>query len=693
MLNLNNNWMYLLVFHFQKGEESHKAVQVENLPEVLQDIFNKDSITKFENPSCLPSLSHLYSVKSLTKFDLIEKVREAIIEILHQHCGMGTYSFQSRDNDEVFCKIEYDDQTLLKEAESTHYLLKMKSSLSDNETVSNIMPYIPYVSSKQDIYETYNGSVLKDIDRIRLMEEIIRAHIKVEALVKYGIALDFYPLHELKELESIKSHLLGFNIQKIDAEKMRNYLGEKFCLYFLWLEFYANELFNLGLLGVGVWIYSKFYGQEDHESSLYKWIELIFAVLVCIWCAMFIIRWQRKSNFLALKFGTKNCKQKEIERDQFIGKLVRNPITNELEKTFDHKTKLQRQILTSLTTFFMVGLVVSFTLSLFFYRALLIQGGQRGWGPMLIATLNTLQIYIMNLVYDSMAIKLNNWENHKTETEYENGLIVKKVGYQFVNYFISLYYIAFIKEHWDGCDNNNCMKELSYNLWVMFGLNMIFNIIEIGMPVIKARTQWNAEEKKVQKMVQEGKAARLEISPAEMQGKQEILVVLNEYLEVVMNLGYIIFFCVAFPLGPAIYWLFNVLEIKGDAYKFFTLCKRPFPREAENIGVWDDILKFLSIVGVITNTALMIFTANIFDLPLEDRWRVFIIVEHLMIFVMVMILNYYPKEFSICKDLEKKHGILKDLHYYKNIGTSGSKKAYGIVYTTDTEVHFKDNDS
>ena len=685
--------MYLLVFHFQKGEESDKSVLVPNLPEILLEIFNKDSINKFENPSCLPSITSLYSLQSTTKFNLLENVREGVIEILHQHCGMGTYCFQSRDNDEIFCKIQYDDSTLLKEAESTHYLLKMRSDLSDNETVSNFMPYVPYVSNKNDIYEKYNESVFKDIDRIRLMEEIIRAHIRIEALNKYGIILDFYPLHDLKELESIKSHLLGFNLNKIDADKMRNYLGEKFCLYFLWLEFYANELFSLGLLGIGVWIYTKFYGHEENESSFLKWVELSFAVLVCIWCAMFLIRWQRKSNFLALKFGTKNCKQKEFEREQFQGKTQRNPITSELEKTFDKKTKLQRQILTTLTTFFMVGLVVAFTLSLFFYRALLIQGGQRGWGPMLIATLNTLQIYIMNLVYDSMAIKLNDWENHKTETEYENGLIVKKVGYQFVNYFISLYYIAFLKEHWDGCDNNNCMKELNYNLWVMFGLNMIFNVIEIGLPVIKAKSKWNAEEKKVGEMVRDGKAARLEISTAEKQGKQEILVVLNEYLEVVMNFGYIIFFCVAFPLGPAIYWLFNVLEIKGDAYKFFTLCKRPFPREAENIGVWDDVLKFLSIVGVITNTALMIFTANIFELSIEDRWRVFIVVEHLMIFVMVMILNYYPKEFSIVKDLGKKHEMLKDLHFYKNIGQSGGKKAYGIIYTTDTEVHFKDNDS
>jgi hypothetical protein len=683
--------MFLLVLHFNKADESHKSKKVEGLSEILQEVFGKDSIEKFENPSAMPSLNELYMMKESDWFSVLEKMREAVVEILHQHCGMGTYCFRSRDNDEIFCKVQYDDDVLLREAESTCFLMRVKKELGDNEIVQENMPYVPFEAKKVEIYQRFNGKLLRDVDRIHLMEEIIRGHIKIEALVKYKILIDFYPLHNQEDLTSLKDHLLSFNLKSLDISKLRDYFGEKLCLYFIWLEFYAKELLLLGILGILVWLIGWFWG-SDHEGVYYRWVELAFALLVCLWCAMFQIKWQRKSNLLSLKFGTRGCKLKEIEREQFLGKLVRNSVTGELEKVFDRKIKIQRQIVTSLSTFFMVGLVVAFTLSLFFYRALLIKGGERGWGPMLIATLNTLQIYVMNLVYDAMAVRLNDWENHKTETEYENGLIVKKVGYQFVNYFISLYYIAFIKEHWDGCDNNNCMKELNYNLWVMFGLNMIFNVIEIGSPVLKARSLWKSEEEKVQKMVQQGQQARLDISSAERQGKQETLVILNEYLEVVMNLGYIIFFCVAFPLGPIIYWVFNVLEIKGDAFKFFTLFKRPFPRQAENIGVWEDVIHFLSIVGVVTNTALMIFTANIFDLPLEGRWKVFVVVEHLSIFLMVMILKYYPKNFKVTLDLEKKHKILKDQYFYKNVSLSGGKKAHNCAFTTDIQVHFKDNE-
>lgn len=683
--------MSLLVFHFNKPDDSLKTSQVSNLSEILVDMFNKNSISEFENNERLLSLSELYSSKSCSKFDLIEKTRESVIELLHHYCGMGTYQFQSRDNDEVFCKVQFSEEVLLAEAESSNYMLQMAASLEPNPTVANAMPYIPYVSKKSEIYQKYKNSLLQDIDRIRLMEQIIRAHIKVEGLIKHGVLVDLYPLHNMEELAKLKREMLGWNLNSIPAETLRNYVGEKLCMYFLWLEFYAKQLFNLGVLGIALWLFGKFSVGDKEQTSVYQWLELTFAIVTCVWCAMFQIKWERKSNFLALKFGTKNFKSTEIEREQFVGELVQNPITNEHEKVFDHKIKVKRQITTYVTTFFMIGLVVVLTLSLFIYRAILIKGGERGWGPMLIAIFNTLQIYIMNLIYDSLAVKLNDWENHKTQTSYENGFIVKKVGYQFVNYFISLFYVAFIKEHWDGCDNGNCMGELNYNLWVMFALNMVFNIIEIGVPILSARSRCAAEEAKVKKMVDEGKAARLDMSESEREGKLEVLVMLNEYLEVVMNFGYIIFFCVAFPLGPIIYWFFNILEIKGDTYKFFTLSKRPFPRQAENIGVWADIMSFLSVIGVITNTALMIFTANIFNLPMEQRWMVFIVIEHVLMFMMVMILNYYPKNFPMTKDLEKRHEILRNQYFYNNIGTTGSKKAYEMAFTVNTDINFRDN--
>lgn len=59
--------------------------------------------------------------------------------------------------------------------------------------------------------------------------------------------------------------------------------------------------------------------------------------------------------------------------------------------------------------------------------------------------LNAAFIVVMNKLYSYLAVALNNWENHRTKTAYEDALIMKTFLFQFVNSYIALFYIAFIK--------------------------------------------------------------------------------------------------------------------------------------------------------------------------------------------------------------------------------------------------------
>lgn len=60
------------------------------------------------------------------------------------------------------------------------------------------------------------------------------------------------------------------------------------------------------------------------------------------------------------------------------------------------------------------------------------------------SALSVLQITGFNLLYQSIAVKLNNQENHRTDSEYEDNLIVKVFCFQFINSYASCFYIAFI---------------------------------------------------------------------------------------------------------------------------------------------------------------------------------------------------------------------------------------------------------
>jgi hypothetical protein len=52
---------------------------------------------------------------------------------------------------------------------------------------------------------------------------------------------------------------------------------------------------------------------------------------------------------------------------------------------------------------------------------------------------------VMGAYYGDIATRLNDYENHRTNTLYEDQLIVKHFLFQFVNSYISFFYIAFVK--------------------------------------------------------------------------------------------------------------------------------------------------------------------------------------------------------------------------------------------------------
>lgn len=66
-------------------------------------------------------------------------------------------------------------------------------------------------------------------------------------------------------------------------------------------------------------------------------------------------------------------------------------------------------------------------------------------GPTIANNLNVLWIVVMNTVYTKVATILNDLENHRTDTQYEDALITKTFLFQFFNSYSALLYVAFIK--------------------------------------------------------------------------------------------------------------------------------------------------------------------------------------------------------------------------------------------------------
>lgn len=120
--------------------------------------------------------------------------------------------------------------------------------------------------------------------------------------------------------------------------------------------------------------------------------------------------------------------------------------------------------------------------------------------PVTTGVINLIVITILNYLYDYLAVFLTDMEFRRTQTEYDNSLSIKIYLFQFINYYSSLFYIAFLKGKWTGtphkynrifklrqeeCSPGGCLMELFIQLAIIMVGKQIFNtLLEIGYPYL-----------------------------------------------------------------------------------------------------------------------------------------------------------------------------------------------------------------
>jgi hypothetical protein len=85
-----------------------------------------------------------------------------------------------------------------------------------------------------------------------------------------------------------------------------------------------------------------------------------------------------------------------------------------------------------------------------------------------------------------------------------------------------------------------------------------------------------------------------------------------EYLEMVLQYGFVTLFVSAFPLAPLFALLNNVIEIRLDAYKFTATYKRPISEKGVDLGIWLTILDMISRFAVLTNVGASLIIHEVY---------------------------------------------------------------------------------
>lgn len=123
--------------------------------------------------------------------------------------------------------------------------------------------------------------------------------------------------------------------------------------------------------------------------------------------------------------------------------------------------------------------------------------------PATAAILNLIIITALNYIYDYLAVYLTNIEYRRTQTEYDESLTLKIYLFQFVNYYSSIFYIAFLKGKFVGypakynrlftlrqeeCSPGGCLMELCIQLVIiMVGKQALNALLEMLVPWLTKR--------------------------------------------------------------------------------------------------------------------------------------------------------------------------------------------------------------
>ncbi|XP_009282514.1 PREDICTED: anoctamin-7 [Aptenodytes forsteri] len=373
----------------------------------------------------------------------------------------------------------------------------------------------------------------------------------------------------------------------------------------------------------------------DHGGTIF------FSIFMSLWAVLFLEFWKRTSISLAHHWDCSEFEDiEERPRPQFTAMApmtIINPITGAEEPYFPKRSRLHRILAGSVVIIMMIAMVVIFVVSVILYRAvvaILLSSSGYFWfvasasriASITGSVVNLIFILILSKIYISLAHFLTKWEMHRTQTKYEDAFTFKVFVFQFVTFYSSPVYIAFFKGKFVGypgnylsflgirneeCSPGGCFIELAQELLViMVGKQIINNVQEVAIPKLKC---WWHKHKllSTKKAGKEGELVLVEQAPWVMD--HQLLVfegLFDEYLEMVLQFGFITIFVAACPLAPLFALLNNWVEIRLDAHKFVCDYRRPVAERAQGIGIWFSILEGITHLAVISNAFLIAFTSD-----------------------------------------------------------------------------------
>uniref|UniRef100_A0A8C6SX29 Anoctamin n=1 Tax=Neogobius melanostomus TaxID=47308 RepID=A0A8C6SX29_9GOBI len=487
----------------------------------------------------------------------------------------------------------------------------------------------------------------------------------IPELVARGVIHQMFPLHEERILNQLMTSWVQAVCERQPIDDICDYFGVKIAMYFAWLGFYTNSMLYPAVIGFLLWILA-----EDDQTSQ-DICCVVFALFNVVWATLFLERWKRREAELAYRWGTLDTPAESLEepRPQFRGVKRCSPITGCEEFYYPPWKRVLFRWLVSLPIcllclcFVFLAMLLCLELQEVVMEIQELPSITRFIPKILLA----ITVTICDEVYKKIAYWLNDMENYRLQSAYENNLIIKMVFFEFINSYLSLFYIAFYLKDMER------LKEMLATLLIF--RQFLQNIKEVLQPYLYEQNKLGVFTPKVLWELLQAimlKYGRLALGKAQasmtaysflgakgigrgemenaclgshkssdpvchkrkstgdsrgdkkswmdppLESKTVTLTqaeiescmqtyedTLQDYQEMFIQFGYVVLFSSAFPLAAMCALINNVIEIRSDALKLCTGLQRPFGQRVENIGQWQTAMEAMGLIAIIVNCYLI----------------------------------------------------------------------------------------
>ncbi|XP_053304753.1 anoctamin-1 isoform X2 [Spea bombifrons] len=371
---------------------------------------------------------------------------------------------------------------------------------------------------------------------------------------------------------------------------------------------------------------------------------VFFSVFMALWAATFMEHWKRRQMRLNYRWDLTGFEEEEDHpRAEYEARVLQKSLRKEyrIKETEKEKLTWRDRFPAYFTNFvgiiFMIGLTFAIVFGVIIYRistaaALAMSSNPSARANVRVTVtataviINLVVILILDEVYGCIARWLTQIEVPKTDKTFEERLIFKAFLLKFVNAYTPIFYVAFFKGRFVGrpgdyvyifhsfrmeeCAPGGCLMELCIQLSIiMLGKQLIQNnLFEIGIPKMKKLIRYLKSRRETYLDHEEHVKRKQRY---EMDYNLEPFAGLTpEYMEMIIQFGFVTLFVASFPLAPLFALLNNIIEIRLDAKKFITELRRPVAVRAKDIGIWYNILRGVGKLAVIINAFVISFTSD-----------------------------------------------------------------------------------